>query len=155
MQDDLTNLKEDMVAFVEGHGLRRFHGYVSGEEAQSVMWDAGENPDSWKDFVELAKAAGASFLTTNDWVLEREEADELLARLRSTQVADDEHIEDARWLRGYVGKTGFLQLGFAYQGTMFLYEIFTEWYERYQHLVEVADEFGGIVIDETDQDDEH
>src|SRR6266581_1935711 len=106
------------------------------------MWDAGENPDSWKDFVELAKAAGASFLTMNDWVLERDEADELLERLRSTQVADDEHIEDARWL-------------FAYQGTMFLYEIFTEWYERYQHLVEVADEFGGIVIDETDQDDEH
>ncbi len=91
----------------------------------------------------------------NDWVLERDEADELLERLRSMQVADDEHIEDARWLRAYLGKTGFLQLGFAYQGTMFLYEIFTEWYERYQHLVEVADEFGGIVIDETDQDDEH
>jgi len=26
--DDLSTVKDDMVAFVEGHGMRRFHGYV-------------------------------------------------------------------------------------------------------------------------------
>ena len=26
--DDLTTVKDDMVAFIEGHGMRRFHGYV-------------------------------------------------------------------------------------------------------------------------------
>ena len=30
--DDLTSLKDDMVAFIEGHGLRRFHGYVDYDE---------------------------------------------------------------------------------------------------------------------------
>ena len=61
--DDLTTVKDDMIAFVEGHGMRRFHGYVDFEEVQCVMWETGGNPDGWKDFVELAKSAGAAFLT--------------------------------------------------------------------------------------------
>jgi hypothetical protein len=60
--DDLTSLKDDMTAFIEGHGMRRFSGYV-GEDVPTVEWEAGENPDSWKDFVELAKAAQVSFPT--------------------------------------------------------------------------------------------
>ncbi len=69
MPDDLTNLKDDMTAFIEGHGMLRFHAYV-GEEVPSVMWDSSDNPESWKDFVELAKHAGATFLTMSDVVLE-------------------------------------------------------------------------------------
>jgi hypothetical protein len=37
---------------------------------------------------------------------------------------------------------------------MFLCEVNTEWYERYQHLLEMSEDFGGIPIDEPDQDDE-
>ena len=29
------DLKDDMIAFVEGHGMRRFHGYVDYEEVQA------------------------------------------------------------------------------------------------------------------------
>ena len=35
--DDLTTVKDDMVAFIEGHGMRRFHGYVDYDEVQCVM----------------------------------------------------------------------------------------------------------------------
>jgi hypothetical protein len=152
--DDLTNLKDDMIAFIEGHGMRRFHGYVDFDEVQSVMWDANDNPEAWKDFVELAKASGAPFLTMHSWALQREEQEEMIRRISSAEYTNDEDLEDARWLRTYIGKTGFVQLGWAYQGTIFLYEASTEWYERYQHLLELADEFGGMTIDEPDQDDE-
>jgi hypothetical protein len=91
--DDLSNLKDDMVAFIEGHGMRRFHGYVDFEEVQCVMWKDGENPESWKDFVELAKAAGAPFLTMDAWILKREDLDELLQRLSNTEFSNDEDIE--------------------------------------------------------------
>ena len=56
--DDLTGMKEDMTAFIEGLGMRRFFGYVECEEVPSVLWDSGQNPDGWKDFVELAKVVG-------------------------------------------------------------------------------------------------
>ncbi len=154
MPDDLSNVKDDMTAFIEGHGMRRFHAYV-GEEVPSVMWDANDNPESWKDFVELAKHAGASFLTMSDVVLEKEDLDFLVDRLQNGAFPDEEDIEEARWLRTYVSKTGFVQLGWPYQGTIFLYEVSTDWYDRYQRLVDMAEEYGGIIIDEADQDDEH
>ena len=146
-QDDLTGLKDDMTAFIEGHGLRRFQGYVP-EEAPSVAWEARGNPDAWKDFVELAKAAGAAFLTMNGAQLELSDVESLVERLSSSHFPNDEDIEEARWLRTYIGKTGFLQLGFPQQGVMFIYEISTAWYDRYQGLLEMAEEFDGTVPDE-------
>jgi hypothetical protein len=153
--DDLATIKDDMVAFIEGHGMRRFHGYVDYDEVQCVMWEMGGNPDGWKDFVELAKSAGAPFLTMHSWTLEREELEELVQRLTNSEFSDGDDVEDARWLRAHAGKVGFLQLGWAYQGSMFLCEVSTEWYERYQRLLEVSDEFGGLTIDEPDQDEEN
>ncbi len=154
VRDDLTNLKDDMTAFIEGHGMRRFFGYVDYEEVQSIMWESGDNPDGWKDFVELAKASSAPFLTMHSWALKREDLDELVERISNAEFTNDEDVEEARWLRTYVGKTGFLQLGWPYQGSMFLYEVNAEWYDRYQRLLELAEDFGGIPIDEPDQDDE-
>jgi hypothetical protein len=150
---DLAILKDDMIAFIEGHGLRRFAGYVDYEEVQCVMWESGGNIDGWKDFVELAKASGAPFLTMHSWILQRDELDGLVDRLSNAEFANAEDLDDARWLRTYLGKTGFVQLGWAYEGTMFLYESSTEWYDRYQRLLEFSDDFGGIPIDGLDEDE--
>jgi hypothetical protein len=38
---------------------------------------------------------------------------------------------------------------------MFLFEATTEWYERYQHLLDMVEDFGTMAIDDTDADDEH
>ena len=153
--DDLSIIKDDMIAFIEGHGMSRFHGYVDYEEVQCIMWETGDNPDAWKDFVELAKSTGAPFLTMHSWKLDREQLDELVERLSHSEFSDGDDVEDARWLRAHTGKVGFLQLGWAYQGSMFLCEVSTEWYDRYQHLLEVSDEFGGLTMDEPDQDEEN
>ena len=153
MLDDLSALKDDMTAFTEGHGMRRFTGYVP-DELNSVVWDSDENPEGWKDFVELAKASGAPFLTMNDVVLERTEIDYLLRRLENANYSNSEDLDEARWLRTYLGKVGYIQLGFPYQGVMFVFEISCEWYERYQRLLDIAEDFGSITIDESDSDDE-
>ncbi len=102
MADDLSSLKDDMTAFIEGHGMRRLPAYVDYDQVQGVMWKDGGNPDGWKDFVELAKAGGATFLTMDDWVLEREELEELTERVRNAHYTNDEDVEVVRWLRTYV-----------------------------------------------------
>ena len=117
------------------------------------MWEMGTNPDGWKDFVELAKSAGAPFLTMHSWKLEREELDELVTRLTQSEFSDGDDVEDARGCGLDVGKSDSLQLGWAYQGSMFLCEVSTDWYERYQRLLEQSEDFGNP-IDESDQDDE-
>lgn len=149
--DDLTSLRDDMVAFIEGHGLKRFRGYVN-EELNSVGWD-DENPESWKDFVEVAKASGVAFLTMNEFVLGQDDVDYLLECLRGSRYVNQDDLEEARWLRSYTGRAGFLQLGWPYHGILFLYEASTDWYDRYQRLLELAEECGGITIDDSDQDD--
>ena len=155
LPDDLASLKDDMIAFIEGHGMRRFPGYVDHEEVQTVMWKPDGDPaEGWKDFVELSKAAGSPFITMDSWQLEKEELEEMIQRLSNAEFTGDDDLEDARWLRTYLGKTGFVQLGFAFQGVMMLYEASTEWYDHYQRLVEVSEDFGGLVIDDSGTDDE-
>ena len=82
--------------------MRRFPGYIDYEEVQTVIWKSEDNPDSWKDFVELAKAAGAPFLTMDSWALRREELDEMLERLGKAEFTNDEDLEEA--LAGPLGQ---------------------------------------------------
>ena len=152
--DDLAGLKDDMIAFIEGHGMRRFHGFIDSEEVPSVMWESGGNPDGWKDFVEIAKASNAPFVIMHTWILERAELDSMMRRMEEGEYTSEEDLEDARWLRAYVGKTGFVQLGWAYQGCIFLCENSTEWYDHYQRLREISQDLRVLPIDDSDSEDE-
>ena len=151
--DNLISLKDDMVAFIAGHGMRRLNAFVT-EEVPTVIFE-NEHPDSWKDFVEHAKAAGAPFVTMSEVVLEKSDVAILLDQIRDQTFPDDaaEEIEDAEYLVRHVGKVGFLQLGFAHQGVMFIFEIATDWYDSFQSLMETVTDLGGIVVDDRDRDE--
>lgn len=153
--DNLLSLKDDMVAFIAGHGLQRLPGYVT-EDIPSIVWEGDGNPDAWKDFVEMAKLAGAPFVTFSEMTLESEELDALIEEAGEMNFPDEEGTElvEAQWLRKYAGNLGYIQLGFVYQGLVFLHETTTEWYERFQALLEDIETFQDIVIDEHDHDDE-
>ncbi len=151
--DNLHSLKDDMIAFTAGHGLRRLPGFVM-DGVPSVLWEDEGNPDSWKDFVEMAKAAAVPFITMSDITLEKEDLTSLMEELRELNFPDEvPDLEEAEYLVNYVGKTGFIQLGFAQGGVMFLHETSTEWYDRYQHLLESLEDLSEIVLDE-DPDEE-
>ena len=151
--DNLLSLKDDMVAFIAGHGMRRMPGYVT-EEVPTVLFEE-ENPDGWKDFVEHAKAAGAPFVTMSEVVLEKSDIALLLDQIRDQSFPNDaaEELEDAEYLVKHVGKVGYLQLGFAHQGVMFIFEIATDWYDSFQNLMETVSELGGIVVDDRESDE--
>ncbi|HMF65958.1 MAG TPA: hypothetical protein VK608_17850 [Edaphobacter sp.] len=151
--DNLISLKDDMVAFIAGHGMRRLNGYVT-EDVPTVLFEE-ENSDGWKDFVELAKAAGAPFLTMSEVVLEKSDIAVLLEQLRDQTFPDDDaqELDDAEYLINHVGKIGYLQLGFAHQGVMFLFEVATDWYDSFQNLMEMATDLGGIVVDDRERDE--
>ncbi|HET6936251.1 MAG TPA: hypothetical protein VFI72_15525 [Candidatus Angelobacter sp.] len=153
MDQDLHILRDDMVAFIEGHGLRRFNAFIS-DDVPHVPWAADEDhPDAWKDFVELAKASGAAFLTMHSVDLDKEDVDLLLDRAQEIEYMSEEDLEEARWLKNFVGKVGFIQLGFPCQGVIFIYEISTEWYDGYQRLENAVDDYDGILIDDDPDED--
>ena len=151
--DNLISLKDDMVAFIAGHGMRRLPAYIT-DEVPTVIFEE-DNLDGWKDFVEHAKAAGAPFITMSEVVLEKEDVAILLDQLRDETFPGDtsEEIDDAEYLVNHVGKIGYLQLGFAHQGVMFLFEVATDWYDSFQNLMETVTDLGGIVVDNHDSDE--
>ena len=140
-----------MIAFIEGHGMKRFPGIVN-EDVAGVLWSSpGEDQlDSWKDFVEIAKASGAGFITMSHVILETEEVDFLVDRMEDTAYLTEEDVEEARWLKNFVGKVGNIQLGFPCQGVMFMCAISTEWYENFERMETTVDDFEGILIDDDD-----
>jgi hypothetical protein len=150
----LLSLKDDMVAFIAGHGLRRIPAYV-GEEVSTILWDDADNADSWKDFVEAAKAAGAAFLTMSEVRLEKADLELLIEELQEANFPerDSPELEEAQALAVYVGKVGYIQLGFAYQGIVFLHESTTSWYERYQALLESLDGFGAMPFGDSGEEE--
>jgi ABC-type sugar transport system substrate-binding protein len=150
--DDLSTLKDDMIAFIAGHGLRRMNAFVP-EDVPTVAFE-DEDVDSWKDFVEHAKAANAPFVTMNTVLLEPEDVATLIGQLRDANFpdADAAELEEAQALMRHVGKTGYIQLGFAQGGVIFLYETATEWYDGFQNLLDAVQEMGSIIVD--DHDDE-
>jgi hypothetical protein len=153
--DNLLSLKDDMVAFIEGHGLRRLPGYVT-DDIPSILWESQGNPEAWKDFVEMAKHVGAAFVTFSEMALDRDELESLIEQAGEMNFPDEEASElvEAKWLRKYAGMVGYIQLGFVHQGLVFLHETTTEWYERFQALVEDVEGFQDIVIDDSDPGDE-
>lgn len=150
--DDLSTLKDDMIAFIAGHGLRRMNAFVP-EDVPTVAFE-DEDVDSWKDFVEHAKAANVPFVTMNTVLLEPEDVATLIGQLRDANFpdADAAELEEAQALMRHVGKTGYIQLGFAQGGVIFLYETATEWYDGFQNLLDAVQEMGSIIVD--DHDDE-
>jgi hypothetical protein len=151
--DNLISLKDDMIAFIAGHGIRRLNAYVT-EDVPTVLFEE-ENADGWKDFVEHAKAAGAPFVTMSEVILEKADIAILLDQLREQSFPDDnsEDIDDAEYLVNHVGKIGYLQLGFAHQGVMFIFEVATEWYDSFQSLMETVTDLGGIIVDNHGSDE--
>ena len=151
--DNLISLKDDMVAFIAGHGMRRMNCFIP-EDVPTVIFEE-ENADGWKDFVEHAKAAGSPFVTMSEVILEKSDIAILLDQLQNQAFPDDEatEIEDAEYLVNHVGKVGYLQLGFAHQGVMFIFEIATEWYDSFQSLMETVTDLGGIVVDDSERDE--
>jgi hypothetical protein len=153
--DDLISVKDDMVAFIEGHSMRRLPGFIT-EDLPTVLWEDEDNPDSWKDFVEMAKSASAPFVTMSEVKLEKEDIAMLLEQIREESFPDDAaaEIQEAQYLVNYVGKIGYIQLGFAHQGIVFVHENATAWYERYQQLLEFVEDFGDVVFGEDEDEDE-
>lgn len=161
--DDLTPLKDDMIAFVEGHGMRHFPALIP-EDTPRVWWNdpdpdaAGSAHDSskesWKDFVEMAKAAGAPMVCIGEDFLDKATLEMLAAELEqvASPAAAEEEMRKLDRLLQQVGRLGHIELAFAHQGILFVHESATEWYREYRAMVDTIDQLQEIIEGMLDDD---
>jgi len=151
--DNLLALKDDMIAFIEGHGMRHFPAVIPPETPRIWWNDSGtglaeENPrESWKDFVEMAKSVGALMVCLGEDVLDKAALDLLASELQ--EISDEAmlgpEIERLDRLSRQVGKLGHIEIAFAYQGILFVHESTTEWYRTYREMVDTVEDLQTII----------
>jgi hypothetical protein len=163
--DNLLALKDDMVAFIEGHGMRHFPAVIP-EDMARIWWNdtsaasSGNSneallystPEGWKDFVEMAKSVGAPMVCIGEDTLDKPTLEVLAAEIEEISDADDsesertgEEMEKIHRLFLEIGKLGHIELAFAHQGVLFVHETNTEWYRTYREMVETIDQLHELV----------
>jgi len=161
--DNLLSLKDDMIAFIEGHGMRHFPAQIP-EGTPRIWWNDPEAIDgvsasateSWKDFVEMAKTVGARMVCIGEDVLDKTMLELLLNELQEMSGNDALGAESERInsLFLQVGKVGHIELAFAHEGILFVHETATDWYKRYRELVDTVDHLQDILEDAYDDGDD-
>lgn len=161
--NNLTSLKDDMIAFIEGHGMRHFPALIP-EDTPRVWWNDQETSDSsvdsakesWKDFVEMAKTAGASLVCIGEDSVDRATLELLAVELQDLSSGDASSPEMDKLNRFFleIGKVGHIELAFAHQGILFVHETQTEWYREYRAMVNTVDGLQDLIENALDEDDE-
>ncbi len=164
--NNLTSLKDDMIAFIEGHGMRHFPALIP-EDTPRVWWSDPEMTadnatiakESWKDFVEMAKTAGAPLVCIGEDSVDRTTLELLSSELQdmSSTEAPAPEMDKLNRLFLQIGKVGHLELAFAHQGILFVHETQTEWYREYRAMVNTVDSLQELIenaLEDDDEDDE-
>ena len=151
--DNLLVLKDDMIAFIEGHGIRHFPAMIP-EDAQRIWWNDPANTESWKDFVEMAKAVNAPLILMAEEELDGTTLETLLEELQELAAQEDVELDlgQPEQLLQHAGKTGHIELAFPYQGFLFVHATMTAWYGQYSQLVETISSLQEL-LDEAGEDD--
>lgn len=137
---NLERLRKEILEHLHASGLVVFHSQPRAEsELSTVYWDTKAHPD-FREFVTAAAAAGAKLLTLHVRDFESGLIEDLMDRLKDTDLDRDERraIESRlRALQAYEGLTCELELSFDVGGRVYVFEQRTDWYED---LLELMDE---------------
>lgn len=153
--DNLLVLKDDMIAFIEGHGIRHFPAMIP-EDAQRIWWNDPANTESWKDFVEMAKAVNAPLVLLAEEKLDGETLETLLDELQQLAAQEDVELDlgQPELLLQHSGKTGHIELAFPHQGFLFVHATMTAWYGQYSQLVETIQSLQELLEDAGDDEED-
>lgn len=159
--NNLATLKDDMIAFIEGHGMRHFPALIP-EDTPRVWWNepdaanttAENTKESWKDFVEMAKTAGAPLVCIGEDSVDRTTLDLLSSELEDLSGSETSLLERDKLNSLFleIGKVGHIELAFAHQGILFVHETQTEWYREYRAMVNTVDGLQEFIENALDED---
>ncbi len=161
--DDLSALKDDMIAFILGHAMRHFPALIP-EDTPRVWWNDPDSSaggdvhessrESWKDFVEMAKAVGAPMVLIGEDVLDKTTLEMLTTEFQEMSGAESfgPEMEKIDRLFLQVGKLGHIELAFAHQGILFVHESATGWYRHYREMVDMIDNLQELLEKAYDDD---
>jgi hypothetical protein len=135
---DLETLRKEMQLHLDKSGMPIFHGYHHMPDSLiQANWDTKEHPD-FREFLKTARAAGAKLVVFNQQSFRLDQIDEALDHLETSDLSRDEKRQfesRLKQLRAYEGFTCALQLSFAVEGCLYLFELHTDWYDSMNDIL--------------------
>jgi hypothetical protein len=139
---DLETLRAEMQAYLESSGMAAFYGYHHVlDTLTQVSWDTDGHPD-FREFVEAARKANVSLIVFNHQAFSLDQIDSALDELEQSELTREEkrnYETRLRQLRDYEGFTCSLELSFALEGRVYVYERHTEWYATLTEILAELD----------------
>ncbi len=150
---DLENLRKEMQAHLEKSGTPIFFGYHRMLDSLiQVSWDTERHPD-FREFLGTAQKSGAKLIVFNQESFQLDQIDEALEELETADFTREEKRSfetRLKQLQAYEGFTCLLQLSFALEGRLYLFELRTDWYDSMRDILHELE----MAVDPFADDDE-
>jgi len=154
MDLNLDTLKQEILGYLEQSEFAVFRSAPGGlGSLPMVLWDSTRYPD-YQMFLETARSAGAQMILFAAREFDSAEIDEAVEQLDECDLSRDERREleaRLREMRVHEGVTCLIELAFAYQGHMYVYELRPDWYEEF---LSIGDEIAVHLPGGEDEDDD-
>jgi hypothetical protein len=138
MPQDLEKLRSEIETFLQEANLPVFYGYHRMSDALlQVSWDTERHSD-FREFLQTARAAGAKLVVFNQRTFSLDQIDSALDELEDCEFTREEkrqYENRLRQLQTYEGFTAALELSFALEGRVYIFEIHTDWYEAFTDIL--------------------
>jgi hypothetical protein len=150
---DLETLRTEVEAHLQQAGMPVFYGYHRMLDSMiQVSWDTEHHGD-FREFLQTARQAGAKLIIFNHEAFQLDQIDEALDELEECDFTREEkrHYESRlHQLRAYEGFTCSVQLSFALEGRLYIYEQHTDWYDA---LTDILGELEAAAEEHEEEDE--
>ncbi len=137
MDLNLDKLRRDALDYLASSELTVFRSVPhSLEGIPMILWDVEREPD-YRQFLEVARKAGAKLILFAEDKFESSDLDELEEHLEDADLDRDEQREykaRIRDLRLHEGETCGIELAFDYNSRLYVYEAQPDWYDEFVTL---------------------
>lgn len=151
---DLETLRKEVEVFLGESGTPVFHGYHRMLDAlNQVSWDVDRYPD-FRQFITAGRKAGAKMIVYFHRAFSLDQIDEALDQLDDSSLTREEKRSfetRLRQLQAYEGFTCALELSFSLDGQVYLYELYTDWYQAMNDILAELD--ASFEVEEEEGDD--
>ena len=138
MTQDLEKLRSEIEAYLQTSGIPVFYGYHRMPDAMlQVSWDTERHAD-FREFVDAGRSAGARLMVFHQQAFSLDQIDEALDQLEDCDLTREEKRQyegRLRQLQTYEGFTSALELSFAFEARVYLFEVHTDWYESFTDIL--------------------
>ncbi len=142
MKPNLEALRAEIPAYLESRGITTFRGYSrSHNDMPIVTWDCDRFPD-YRDYVNVAEKLGVKIMVFRDQEFHEALAETALEDVEESELPFDERRDYERRLRefrNYAGFTCAIEMTFEYEGTLYCFELRTDWFQEFRRIAEDLD----------------